>query len=87
MLVLIPLFPFAGFLLNAFLGRRVSKAAAGALACGSMIASFGVAVVAVWRLVGLPPQSRAITQPVFDWITGVPFTNVCDSVWLPRSSS
>src|SRR3984893_5125654 len=73
MLVLIPLFPFAGFLLNAFLGRRISKAAAGALACGSMIASFGVAVVAVWRLVGLPPQSRAITQPVFDWITSGDF--------------
>src|ERR1700681_501094 len=66
MLVLIPLFPFAGFLLNAFLGRRISKAAAGALACGSMIASFGVSVVAVWRLVGLSPQSRAITQADFD---------------------
>jgi NADH-quinone oxidoreductase subunit L len=73
MLVLIPLFPFVGFLLNAFLGRRVSKAAAGALACGSMIASFGVSGVAVWRLVGLPLQSRAITQPIFDWITSGDF--------------
>jgi NADH-quinone oxidoreductase subunit L len=73
MLVLIPLFPFVGFLLNAFLGRRISKAAAGALACGSMVASFGVSVVAVWSLVGLPPQSRAISQPVFDWITSGDF--------------
>jgi NADH-quinone oxidoreductase subunit L len=73
MLALIPLFPFVGFLLNAFLGRRISKAASGALACGAMIASFGVAVVAVWSLVGLPPQSRAITQPVFDWITSGDF--------------
>ena len=63
MLALIPLFPFVGFLLNAFLGRRISKAASGAVACGAMIASFGVSVVAVWRLVGLPPESRAITQP------------------------
>src|SRR3984893_3062945 len=73
MLVLIPLFPFVGFLLTAFLGRRGSKAAAGALACGSMLASFGVSGVAVWRLVGLPLQSRAITQPIFDWITSGDF--------------
>jgi NADH-quinone oxidoreductase subunit L len=73
MLVLIPLFPFVGFLLNAVLGRRISKAAAGALACGSMIASFGVSAVAVWSLVGQPPQSRAITQPIFDWITSGDF--------------
>ncbi len=73
MLVLIPLFPFVGFLLNAFLGRRISKAASGALACGAMIASFGVAVVAVWSLVGLPPQSRVITRPIFDWITSGDF--------------
>jgi NADH-quinone oxidoreductase subunit L len=73
MLLLIPLVPFAGFLLNAFFGRRLGKALSGAVACGSMIASFGVAVVAVWRLVGLPPQSRAVTQPVFDWITSGDF--------------
>src|SRR5580693_2674669 len=73
MLALIPLLPFVGFLLNAFLGRRISKAAAGAIACGSMIASFGVSVAAVWSLVALPPQSRAITQPVFDWITSGDF--------------
>src|SRR5580704_9305100 len=73
MLALIPLFPFVGFLLNAFLGRRISKAAAGVVACGSMIASFGVSGVAVWSLVGLPSQSRAITQPIFDWITSGDF--------------
>jgi NADH-quinone oxidoreductase subunit L len=71
--ILIPLFPFAGFLLNAFLGRRTGKATAGAVACGSMIASFGLSAVAVWRLVGLPQGSRAITQPVFDWITSGDF--------------
>ena len=69
MLLLIPLFPFAGFLLNASLGRRIGKRAAGAIACGSMLASFVVSAVVVWRLVGLPPEARAIVQPVFAWIT------------------
>src|ERR1700687_1421700 len=73
MLLLIPLVPFAGFLLNAFFGRRIGKAAAGTLACGSMIAAFGVSAVAVWKLVGLLPGSRAITQPVFAWITSGDF--------------
>ena len=40
MLLLIPLLPLVGFLLNASLGRRVSKTAAGAIACGVMLASF-----------------------------------------------
>jgi NADH-quinone oxidoreductase subunit L len=34
-----------------------------------MLASFAVSAAVVWRLVGLPPESRAIVQPVFDWIT------------------
>ena len=62
---LIPVLPLAGFLLNAFLGRRISKGAAGAVACGSMLASFAVSAFVVWRLVGLPPEARAIVQPVF----------------------
>ena len=45
MLLLIPLLPFAGFLVTASLGRRLTKAAAGAIACGAIIASF---VVSVW---------------------------------------
>jgi NADH-quinone oxidoreductase subunit L len=69
MLSLIPLFPFVGFLLNALFGRRISKSAAGAVACGSMLASFAVSAAVVWRLLGLPPDSRAIVQPVFAWIT------------------
>ena len=50
MLVLIPLLPFLGFLLNASFGKRVSKAAAGAVACGAMAGSFLVSLVAVWQL-------------------------------------
>ncbi len=69
MLSLIPLLPFLGFLVNASLGRRISKAASGAVACGAMIASFAVSVAAVARLVAMPPESRAIVEQAFNWIT------------------
>jgi len=69
MLLLIPLLPFVGFLLNASLGRRISKAAAGAVACGAMAASFAVSLAAVWRLVALEPEARVITERVFNGIS------------------
>jgi NADH-quinone oxidoreductase subunit L len=69
MLLLIPLFPLVGFLLNASFGRRLSKAAAGVIACGAMVLSFAVSVAAVVRLVALEPESRDVVQRVFTWIT------------------
>ena len=74
MLLLIPLLPLLGFLVNAGLGRRVSKAAAGAIACAAMAGSFAVSLLAVWRLVSLPPDSRAIVGQVFTWISSGDFT-------------
>src|SRR3954471_6382946 len=73
MLLLIPLLPFIGFLINASFGRRVSKAAAGAVACAAMLASFGVSLVAVVQLVRLEPESRAILQQVYSWIASGDF--------------
>src|SRR2546426_5072681 len=69
MLLLIPLFPLVGFLLNASFGRRLSKAAAGIIACGAMVLSFAVSVAAVVRLVALEPANRSVVQRVFTWIT------------------
>jgi NADH-quinone oxidoreductase subunit L len=74
MLLLIPLLPFLGFLVNASVGRRLSKAASGAIACGAMAGSFAVSLVAVWRLVALPEDARAITSRIFTWITSGDFT-------------
>jgi hypothetical protein len=62
MLLLIPILPFLGFLVNAGCGRRISKAAAGAVACAAMLASFGMSMVEVWQLAGLPPEGRALVQ-------------------------
>jgi len=69
MLLLIPLLPFLGFLVNASFGRRVTKAVSGAVGCGAMIASFVVSCAAVVRLVSLEPESRAIVNQVYTWLT------------------
>ena len=74
MLLLIPLFPFVGFLANAALGRRLTRGVSGAIACGAMIGAFAVSVVSAWRLVALPVEERSIVQHVFNWITSGDFT-------------
>ena len=74
MLALIPLLPFLGFLVNASVGRRLSKGVSGAVACAVMLASFAVAVLQVMALAGLPAGGREIVQTVFTWITSGDFT-------------
>ncbi len=73
MLALIPLFPLIGFLVNATLGRRLSKTVSGGLASLAMVASFGVAAMSVWQLSQLPVDARAIEQTVYTWIASGDF--------------
>ena len=68
MLLLIPLLPFVGFLVNASLGRRLSKAVSGGVAVAVMFASFAVSVWASWSLVSMPAAGRVIDQVLFTWI-------------------
>jgi NADH-quinone oxidoreductase subunit L len=76
MLSLIPLFPLLGFVVNACLGRRLTKSISGGLACAAMIASFVVSVFLVWGVRGSAAVPLELT--VFDWMTSgtlhVPFT-------------
>ena len=74
MLALIPLLPFLGFLVNASLGRRLSKGVSGGLACLVMLASFAVAAQQVMALAALPADGREITQTYFTWIRSGDFT-------------
>ena len=74
MLALIPLLPFAGFLVNATMGRRLPKSVSGGLASLAMLASFAVALFQVMALAGLPAGGREIVQTVFTWITSGDFT-------------
>ena len=74
MLALIPLLPFGGFLVNAFVGKRLSKSIAAGIACAVMIASFLVSLSQVWALVQMPAESRQITQTLYTWITAGTFS-------------
>jgi NADH-quinone oxidoreductase subunit L len=73
MLLLIPLLPLLGFLLNASFGRRLTKPVSGAIAVGVMAASFAVSLVSVYQLIQLPADARAIVEHVFSWITSGEF--------------
>jgi NADH-quinone oxidoreductase subunit L len=73
-LALIPLFPFIGFLVNATLGRRLSKGVSGGLASLAMLASFAVSATLVWQLAGMEPQARAIEQTLYTWLASGDFT-------------
>ncbi|MBA3948480.1 MAG: NADH-quinone oxidoreductase subunit L [Acidobacteria bacterium] len=80
MLLLIPGLPFLGFLINAFVGRRLSRGVSGAIASGAMVAAFGVSVYAIMQMLGQTPVEgvRAIDYRVFTWFSSgdlfVPFT-------------
>ena len=75
MLLLIPLLPLAGFLVNAFVGRRLSKSISGGLACLAMIGSFAISAGLVWGL--LAEGAAPIETVVFEWFASgnlrVPF--------------
>jgi len=68
-LALIPLLPFGGFLVNAFLGKRLPKPVSGGLATAVMAISFAIAVMQVIALAGMAPENRQITQTLFNWIS------------------
>jgi NADH-quinone oxidoreductase subunit L len=72
-LLLIPLIPLAGFLVNASVGRRLSKAQSGAVAVAAMLASFGLSVAAFVRLLRLEGDARAMAEVVFTWIASGDF--------------
>jgi NADH-quinone oxidoreductase subunit L len=69
-LALIPLLPFAGFVVNATLGRRLPKSLSGGLASLVMLASFAVSVMAVMQLAGLDAEARMTRAPetIYTWI-------------------
>jgi NADH-quinone oxidoreductase subunit L len=79
-LLLIPLLPLLGFIVNATIGRRWSKTVSGGLATAAMAGAFGISVAQVWTMLGLEPVGgvRAIEQVVFTWIGSdtlqIPFT-------------
>jgi NADH-quinone oxidoreductase subunit L len=74
MLPLIPLIPFVGFLVNASFGRRISKGAAGLVACGAIIASFVVSAGLVWQMLSQPDGAQALVASVYQWFASGDFS-------------
>ncbi len=66
MLLVIPLLPFVGFLVNVAVGRRLPKTASGTVACGAMVGSFLAAAAASWPI--LTGAARVVEQVVYRWI-------------------
>jgi NADH-quinone oxidoreductase subunit L len=75
MLLLIPLLPFVGFVINASLGRRLPKSVSGGVACLAMILAFLVSLTVSWPF--LFGEGHAVEQNVFTWLASgnlqVPF--------------
>ena len=67
MLLLIPLLPFLGFLVNACFGKRLTKTMSGGVACLAMIGAFAVALTSVLGLQGAPGEP-AVRQLLYDWL-------------------
>ncbi len=66
MLLLIPLLPLLGFLINASIGRRLSKSASGWLAVAAMLGSFGVSAASAWSVIR---HHAPLEQTLFTWIS------------------
>jgi NADH-quinone oxidoreductase subunit L len=66
MLLLIPLLPFLGFVVNAFLGRRLPKAVSGGIACLAIIGAFVVSASVAWPI--LTGSAERVEQTVFTWL-------------------
>jgi NADH-quinone oxidoreductase subunit L len=67
MLLLIPLLPLAGFLVNAFFGKRLPKILSGSLACAVMVGSFATSVLAIW-VMRSTPDAPWIEATYYRWI-------------------
>jgi NADH-quinone oxidoreductase subunit L len=66
MLALIPLLPFLGFVVNAFLGRKLPKSVSGGIACAAMLLAFAVSVAASWPI--LTHHAPAVDSELYTWM-------------------
>ena len=70
---LIPLLPGLGAAINGLVGiRYFSRKTAGMVACATMTIALGLALVAFWQLLALPPDARAYDVVVAQWIPTIP---------------
>ncbi len=77
---LVPLFPLIGFLINGFIGKKLSKGVSGAIGSFSILASFVVSLLIFIELNGSAQKSHVVD--LFSWISSgnlqVPFSFLVD---------
>ena len=66
MLWLVPVLPFAGFVVNGVLVGRLPKRVAGLLGCAAVLGAFLLSLFAVSALAGMPGRGATVT--VYDWL-------------------
>jgi NADH-quinone oxidoreductase subunit L len=71
---LIPLLPFAGFVVNSTMGKRLPKSVSGGLASLVMVLSFLISAYLVWQLAQMAPDQRLMTNTIYRWIASGEFT-------------
>ncbi len=62
------LVPLLGATVNGLLNRRIPKQVAGLLACGAVGASLVMSLVVFFRLTGMSPEHRLLTDTVATWM-------------------
>ncbi len=67
-IILIPLFPLIGFLLNGFSGKRLGKAFVSWVGPGTVGLSFALALKLFFDLLSLPAEQRVIENIAFPWV-------------------
>jgi NADH-quinone oxidoreductase subunit L len=83
---LIPMLPLVGSAINGILGKRFPKPLISSIACGTVGASFVVAVAAVVGLLGLPADERHHVNSLFTWIASGDFVARAELLLDPLSA-
>jgi NADH-quinone oxidoreductase subunit L len=76
---LIPLFPFAGFLVNGLLGKRLPKALVTTVALLAPLAAFGVVLNAALGFLGI---GSAFSAPSSLPLASLPYVETCPIGWI-----
>ena len=77
LLWLIPMLPLVGAVINGVFGKRLSRAAIGAIASGTVGVSFVISLVAGLQMLRLPEEALPVVQNYFTWIQAGSFQATC----------
>src|SRR5687767_2554839 len=85
LIALVPILPLIGFLLVALNTKRFVQGVVSIIACGSVLASFGISL-ALFILLLNAPEGTQYTVTLFDWINAGSFSSSISFLIDPLSS-